>query len=212
MFSKISGLGCFRTSRAGTLDLPLRGTRSCDLVTVMAMMARGGGSTALSPPVLHLETRVVHRRRVHNESWWSCGRGLFGGRVVAVSLWFWAFIFRGFKLVLSSIAVTASPPLMLFACCAKRTELGSLVSGHGIGQGFRSSLMGSPFSGEIFTEYPSQCSDCRWSSWQDTLSLFFAGIEDPVSAHAFPAARLVGGCVAPVLLAVYGVLSSMSFN
>lgn len=59
--------------------------------------------------------------------------------------------------------------------------------------------MGSPFSGEIFREYPSQCSDCRWSSWQDTLSLFFAGIEDPGSGHAFPAARLVGGCVAPVL-------------
>ncbi|CAN6892420.1 unnamed protein product [Brassica oleracea] len=38
-----------------------------------------------------------------------------------------------------------------------------------------------------------------WLRQQDTLSLFFAGIEDPGSGHAFPAARLVGGCVAPVL-------------
>uniref|UniRef100_M4F1G2 Uncharacterized protein n=1 Tax=Brassica campestris TaxID=3711 RepID=M4F1G2_BRACM len=39
-----------------------------------------------------------------------------------------------------------------------------------------------------------------------------AGIEDSGSGHAFPAARVVGGCVAPVLLAAYGVLSSLSFN
>lgn len=45
-----------------------------------------------------------------------------------------------------------------------------------------------------------------------SLSLFFAGIEDSGSGHAFPAARVVGGCVAPVLLAAYGVLSSLSFN
>ncbi|CAN7030189.1 unnamed protein product [Brassica rapa subsp. trilocularis] len=37
-------------------------------------------------------------------------------------------------------------------------------------------------------------------------------IEDSGSGHAFPAARVVGGCVAPVLLAAYDVLSSLSFN
>ena len=47
----------------------------------------------VSPLVPGCASRVVHRRRVHNESWGSCGRGLFGGRVNAVSLWFCAFIF-----------------------------------------------------------------------------------------------------------------------
>lgn len=111
-----------------------------------------------------------------------------GGRVVAVSLWFCACIFRGFELVLSSMAVTVWLPLMLFACwsapysgpvvarpisrmaterfgtalcllcasparcrfcSAKKTELGSLASGHGVGRGLRLSLMGSPVDGDL---------------------------------------------------------------
>ncbi|KAL0789669.1 hypothetical protein Bca101_005915 [Brassica carinata] len=169
-----------------------RVTRSGDLKSAVAVMTRGGGSPALSPLAWCLALVPDCTSAQWRQRWFIVGaftRSL-GGRLVTVSLWFCACIFRGFELVLSSMDMTVWPLLMLFSCwshnfwcsfsSAKRTELGSLASGHGVGRGLCSSLL-------------------------ESLVL-----KSRVLVTLYTAARLVGGCVVHVLLAVHGVISSMS--